>query len=134
MRSARGFTLIELMIVVAIIAILVAIAIPAYQDYNIRAQVAAGLADITGGKTLFETQIVANSVTTFTNEDIGLQLSTTRCSEIAVSSSPAGGYIRCTLTGNPKIVGGNIRLDRDADGFWTCSTTAATKYKPAGCS
>ena len=79
-------------------------------------------------------QIVANSVTTFTNEDIGLQLSTTRCSEIEVSSSPAGGYIECTLTGNPKIVGGNIRLDRDADGFWTCSTTAAAKYKPAGCS
>ena len=49
----KGFTLIELMIVVAIIAILAAIAFPAYQDYNIRAQSAAGLAEIAPGKSAF---------------------------------------------------------------------------------
>jgi len=134
--SSRGFTLIELMIVVAIIAILSAIAIPAYQDYVTRSQITAGLADITGGKSLFESQIVANNATVFTIEDIGLASSTPRCSTITMSYSQAGGgYIQCLLQGNPKVDGQTLRLDRNTSGEWTCTTTvAAAKYKPDGCS
>ena len=132
---ARGFTLIELMIVIAILATLMAIALPAYQDYTVRAQVTSGLADIASGKALFESRIVADSMVTFSASDVGLPVSTPRCSSISITPGE-NGSIACTLAGQPLIQGETVRLTRVASGTWTCHAPAgiSAKHWPQGCS
>jgi type IV pilus assembly protein PilA len=131
----KGFTLIELMIVVAIIAILAAIALPLYQDYIARSQATAGLADIRGGVTAFEEMVQRGSGAVLNlPSEVGLNEPTPRCSDIAVN--PGGnGSIVCTLVGNPAVNGQTITLTRtSATGSWTCSSNIAeSKHKPGNC-
>ncbi|HGM6052098.1 pilin [Stenotrophomonas sp. GD03908] len=135
MNTQKGFTLIELMIVVAIIAILAAIGIVVFQPYMVRAQLTAALADISPGKMLFETVIYeGRSASLITPEFIG-GAQNAHCSTVEAELSDSGvGHISCTLKGHSALEGKDLILRRSAEGIWSCDGSAfEARYRPTGC-
>lgn len=134
MKKQSGFTLIELMIVIAIIGILAAIALPAYQDYTVRSRVGE-LAVVASGMKATISENIANNNALNAQACDGVTLVTVATANTA-SSACANGVITVTgtaaangtvLTYTPVFTSGAATIN------WTCTTPSDIRYVPAEC-
>ena len=142
-KVQQGFTLIELMIVVAIIGILAAIAIPAYQDYTIRSQVSEGLSLAAGSKTAVGEYFTDRGSFPPSNGSAGVSPAASIAGNYVSGVAINAGLITVTYSAangaspNTKIAGDTLLLSPTDNGGsikWTCkSASLLPKYLPSSC-
>jgi type IV pilus assembly protein PilA len=129
----KGFTLIELMIVVAIIGILAAVALPAYQDYTVRAKVSEVMLAAAGAKTAI-TEAAASlgalpasgTVSVAINSQVSKYVSSVAWTTLITATAAGDAAITgSTITLTPTLTNGQIT--------WVCSGSILAKYRPASC-
>ena len=142
MNAQKGFTLIELMIVVAIIGILAAIAIPAYQDYIARSQMSEAMT-LTSGLKSAVSETFSQDGTCPANETAGIAAASTIKGKYVAEVETGGTAPACTIVAtmaasgvSTGIQGETLTLTMSNNGGsleWTCSSTAEQKYVPKAC-
>lgn len=128
-KQQQGFTLIELMIVVAVIGVLAAIAVPQYQDYVKKSALGTALASASAYKTIAEDNIATNNKFPTISAAFGI-------GKIAASEADIVSNATNTITATIDQGSGNglkVQLSRDSSGNWTCKHTTAGSINVTGC-
>lgn len=139
--AQKGFTLIELMIVIAIIGILAAVALPAYQDYTIRAKITEAIGFSAAAKTAVSEHVMSKDAWPTGNTDAGLALSSSISSNVVASVAVGNnnGVITVTLSsgGLGDASGQSFTLTGETTEVgvtWLCEPNSVpAKFMPSSC-